>query len=86
MRQGKHPAARRREATVNGLESLLSERQAAAYLGVARITMLRMRQAGKVKFYKIGTRVLYDPSTHLREFLAGVERNGAQETGVSDAA
>jgi len=39
--------------------SLLSEKQAAVRLGVARITLLRAREAGRIRFFRIGTRVLY---------------------------
>lgn len=56
------------------IEGLLSEKDAARRLGVSRITLLRMRQSGRIKFYRIGTRVLFD-NEHLREFLATVERN-----------
>ena len=39
--------------------NLLSEKQAATRLGVARITLLRAREAGRIRFFRIGTRVLY---------------------------
>ena len=54
---------------------LLSEKQAAKRLGVARITLLRARGAGRIRFFRIGTRVLYDDE-QLGEFLAKCERNG----------
>jgi excisionase family DNA binding protein len=57
------------------LEPLLSEKQAAQRLGIARISLLRARQKGRVRFYRIGTRVLFSQD-HLREFLARAERNG----------
>lgn len=55
--------------------NLLSEKQAAKRLGVARITLLRAREAGRIRFFRIGTRVLYS-NEHLVEFLATCERNG----------
>ena len=54
--------------------NLLSEKQAAKRLGVARITLLRAREAGRIGFFRIGTRVLYC-AEHLTEFLDKCERN-----------
>jgi excisionase family DNA binding protein len=55
--------------------NLLSEKQAAKRLGIARITLLRAREAGRIKFFRIGTRVLYC-AEHLTEFLNNCGRNG----------
>ena len=55
--------------------NLLSEKQAAKRLGVARITLLRAREAGRIRFFRIGTRVLYSEA-QLIEFLDACERNG----------
>src|SRR5437899_6003409 len=63
-----------REAT-QSYPNLLSEKQAAKRLGVARITLLRAREAGRIRFFRIGTRVLYC-AEQLTEFLNGCERNG----------
>lgn len=54
--------------------NLLSEKQAAKRLGIARITLLRAREAGRIRFFRIGTRVLYC-ADHLTEFLNNCERN-----------
>jgi excisionase family DNA binding protein len=35
--------------------NLLSEKQAAKRLGIARITLLRAREAGRIRFFRIGT-------------------------------
>ena len=48
--------------------------QAAKRLGIARITLLRAREAGRIRFFRIGTRVLYC-AEHLTEFLNNCERN-----------
>jgi len=53
--------------------ALLSEHEAAKRCGVSRITLLRMRKAGRIRFYRIGTRVLFS-QTHIEEFLASVEQ------------
>jgi excisionase family DNA binding protein len=58
--------------------NLLSEKQAAAHLGVARITLLRAREAGRIRFFRIGTRVLYCEE-QLTEFLSSCERNARQQ-------
>src|SRR6476469_9872754 len=55
--------------------NLLSEKQAAKRLGVARITLLRAREAGRIRFFRIGTRVLYC-AEQLTDFLNACERNG----------
>jgi excisionase family DNA binding protein len=61
----------------HGYQGLLSEKQAAALLAVARITLLRAREAGRIRFFRIGTRVLYCDE-HLAEFLKSCERNGGR--------
>ena len=53
-------------------QNLLSEHEAAKRCGVSRITLLRMRKAGRIRFYRIGTRVLFSHA-HIAEFLASVE-------------
>ena len=61
--------------TTQSYPNLLSEKQAAKRLGIARITLLRAREAGRIRFFRIGTRVLYC-ADHLTEFLNNCERNG----------
>src|SRR5438309_3984648 len=64
--------------------NLLSEKQAAKRLGVARITLLRAREAGRIKFFRIGTRVLYSEE-QLTEFLLVCQRNGGEVGGQPEA-
>lgn len=52
--------------------NLLSEHEAAKRWGVSRITLLRMRKAGRIRFYRIGTRILFS-RVQIEEFLASVE-------------
>ncbi len=59
--------------------NLLSEKQAAKRLGVARITLLRAREAGRIRFFRIGTRVLYCEE-QLTEFLSACERNSRKDS------
>src|SRR6266487_2606607 len=63
--------------------NLLSEKQAAKRLGVARITLLRAREAGRIRFFRIGTRVLYCED-QLTEFLRTCERNGHKDRDRSE--
>lgn len=60
--------------TTQNYPNLLSEKQAAKRLGIARITLLRAREAGRIRFFRIGTRVLYC-AEHLTDFLNVCERN-----------
>ena len=57
--------------------NLFLEKQAAAHLGVARITLLRAREAGRIRFFRIGTRVLYSDQ-QLADFLSCCEVNGSK--------
>ena len=73
------------EANTN--EILMSEKEAAARLGVSRITLLRARQAGRISYYRIGTRCLFSWEEHLRPFLEMCERKASQRKGAQrDAA
>ncbi len=63
-------------------EVLLSEKEAAARLGISRITLLRMRAANRISFFRIGTRVLFSED-HLRTFLEGVERRACERRKTS---
>lgn len=48
---------------------LLSEAEAAAFLGVSKMTVIRKRNAGELKFFRVGFRVLYSKTKHLQPFL-----------------
>lgn len=50
-------------------EKVYSEREAAARLGVSRITLLRARKAGRIGFYRIGSRIVFSEAEHIRPFL-----------------
>src|SRR2546422_4071489 len=66
--------------TTQNYPNLLSEKQAAKRLGIARITLLRAREAGRIRFFRIGTRVLYC-AEHLTEFLNNCERTRPRTNG-----
>ncbi|MDQ3713826.1 MAG: helix-turn-helix domain-containing protein [Acidobacteriota bacterium] len=55
-------------------EPLLNEKEAAKFLGVSRITLLRKRKLGEVAFFRIGFRVLYSKEKHLLPFLEKCEQ------------
>lgn len=63
-------------------EGLMSEVEAARRCGVSRITLLRMRSAGKISFYRIGARVLFSES-HIRDFLNRAERKAKTQKGAA---
>lgn len=50
-------------------ESLLSEAQAAKFLGVSKMTLSRKRIAGDISFFRVGSRVLYSKEKHLLVYL-----------------
>jgi len=47
------------------------------------ITLLRAREAGRIKFFRIGTRVLYSEE-QLTEFLLGCQKNGVKTNKSSE--
>lgn len=55
-------------------EPLLNEAQAARFLGISKMTLLRKRNAGEVEFFRVGFRVLYSKEKHLIPFLKGCEK------------
>lgn len=55
-------------------EPLLSEKEAARFLGISYTTMLRKRNAGDIGFFRVGFRVLYSKEKHLIPFLQTCEK------------
>ncbi len=62
-------------SSVNTAEDLLTTNDAAAYLRVSVPTIFRLRQSGKLAFYKIGSRILFSRARHLGEYLKRQEIN-----------
>lgn len=58
-------------------EKFYSEREAAARLGVSRVTLLRARQAGRIGYYRIGSRIVFSEAKHILPFLDSCERRPA---------
>jgi|GEM_PF-7120641 excisionase family DNA binding protein len=56
-------------------EPLLSEEEAAQFLGVSKMTLFRARNAGNIRFFRVGSRVLYSREKHLIPYLYGRENN-----------
>jgi excisionase family DNA binding protein len=54
-------------------EPLLSEAEAAKFLGISKMTLLRKRNAGIIGHYRVGFRVLYSKEKHLFPFLKQCE-------------
>ncbi len=59
----------------NLTEPLMNEIEAAKFLGISRMTLLRRRNAGGIKFFRVGFRVLYSKEKHLLPFLETCERD-----------
>lgn len=66
-------------------EKYLSERQTARELGISRITLFRLRRAGRIASYKIGSRVVYSRA-QIQRFLAECEQPASQKGTVQDVA
>ena len=63
---------------------LITEREAAARLGLAVSTLRRWRWAGKPpRFLKIGSAVRYDPQV-LAEFIEAARRTSTTDTGGTE--
>lgn len=55
-------------------EPLMNEQEAAKFLGVSKMTLLRKRNAEEIGFYRVGFRVLYSKEKHLIPFLESCEK------------
>lgn len=55
-------------------EPLINEVEAAKFLGISRMTLLRKRNANEIGFFRVGFRVLYSKEKHLIPFLQACER------------
>jgi predicted site-specific integrase-resolvase len=61
----------------NQLETM-SEKEFSRRVGISRITAWRLRRAGKLSHYRIGTRILYGEQ-HIAEFLQTHEQRATQK-------
>ena len=52
---------------------LLTDREVCMFTGLNRVTLYRLRTAGRIGYYKFGN-VISHSAEHLREFLAAHER------------
>lgn len=55
-------------------EPLMNEVEAARFLGISRMTLLRKRNAEEIGFFRVGFRVLYSKEKHLIPFLQSCEK------------
>lgn len=58
---------------------LRNENEAARFLNVSRQTLIRLRKAGQISYYRIAKRVLYGQE-HLEEFLTSANQNVLEQT------
>jgi hypothetical protein len=75
QRGNESPKSEATEATKpNQNEPLMNEVEAAKFLGISRMTLLRKRNASEIGFYRVGFRVLYSKEKHLLPFLELCEK------------
>jgi hypothetical protein len=55
-------------------EPLMNEAEAARFLGISKMTLLRKRNANEIGFFRVGFRVLYSKEKHLLPFLEQCEK------------
>ncbi len=55
-------------------EPMMNEIEAAKFLGISRMTLLRKRNAAEIGFFRVGFRVLYSKEKHLIPFLQSCEK------------
>lgn len=65
------------------MNSKLSEKEAASFLGISRSTLIRLRNSNQIKCYRIGCRIVYDIEEHLTKFLKQCELKGDEANLVS---
>lgn len=58
-------------------EPLLSEAEAAMFLGISKMTVLRKRGTGQIGYFRVGHRILYSKEKHLIPFLEKCEKDQA---------
>lgn len=63
-----------RQSQLTLTEPLINETEAAKFLGISRMTLLRKRNAQEIGFYRVGFRVLYSKEKHLLPFLQSCEK------------
>ena len=56
-------------------EPLLSEAEAAKFLGISKMTVLRKRSTGEIGYFRVGHRILYSKEKHLITFLEKCEKD-----------
>ena len=58
---------------MTGQKTIFTEQECSDRIGLSRPTLWRLRSAGKISYYKVGTRVFYDQK-HIEEFWQRQER------------
>jgi len=58
---------------MNEQTTIFSEQECSKHTGLSRAILWRLRTAGRISHYKVGTRILYDEK-HIEECLQGQER------------
>lgn len=71
-----------KEEKLNGLGRLISEKEAAEYLGLCRLTLLKLRKGGALEYYKFGRSIRYSIEEHLVPFRERSHRNRKRKGAV----
>ncbi|MEP7338015.1 MAG: helix-turn-helix domain-containing protein [Acidobacteriota bacterium] len=58
---------------MNETKATMSEKEFCQQVGLSRVSIWRLRKAGKLAYIRVGGKVLYTPR-HVEEFLAAHER------------
>ena len=68
-----------REITVfDYIEGVKREAEAAQYLNISKQSLMRLRKAGKIGFFRIGSRGVRYGYQHLTDYLETVNQEGGQ--------
>jgi hypothetical protein len=69
-----------REPTASSIsEPLLSEAEAAMFLGISRMTLFRKRNADEIGYFRVGSRIRYSREKHLIPYLQRHEKRDRSE-------
>lgn len=58
---------------VNQTDEIYNISQAATFLKISPLTIYRLRKKGKIKFYRVGTRITFSKNKHLLPFIDSCE-------------
>lgn len=84
-KKAKMRVPRGKRSKADPMPDLMSEAEAAAYLGLCRLTVFRLRERGELGHYRIGSRIIYSRERHLIPFLESREVGPAAKARAASA-